>query len=511
MKVKTALISVSDKTGLIEFAKELSENNVKIISSGGTHKAITEAGIKAIKVEEITKFPEMLDGRVKTLHPNIHAGILARRTPEHLKQIEEQGIEPIDLVVVNLYPFKETVTKETVKIEEAIEKIDIGGPTIIRAAAKNHESVGVVVDPTQYKKVLSDLKENNYELSEKMKKELCLEAFEHTAFYDATIATYLHKEFRGEKFSKTLSLGFEKSNILRYGENPHQEAAIYTNPLKQGNGIVDAIQLNGKELSFNNYNDTNGALELLKEFNETAVVIVKHANPCGVAIDENLSEAFRKALECDSTSAFGGIIALNKECDLETAKQITAFFNEVVIAPGYHANALEELKTKKNLRVLELKNMQKNQKGFDFKHVNGGLLVQDADTIGSEKWENKSEVETDSQTIKDMEFAWKVIKHMKSNAILLVKNNATIGLGIGQTSRVGAAEIAIRQAGEKCKDSILASDAFFPFKDSIELAAKHKVKAVVEPGGSIKDDEVIAEAKKENISLFFTGERHFRH
>jgi len=523
MKVKTALISVSDKRGLVEFAKELSANDVKIISSGGTHKAITDAGIDAIKVEEVTKFPEMLDGRVKTLHPNLHGGILARRTPEHLKQLEEHGIGLIDLVVVNLYPFKETVTRRNaggtshppsegaVAIEEAIEKIDIGGPTIIRAAAKNHESVGVVVDPSQYGKVLKNLKENAFELSKEMKRNLALEAFEHTAFYDATISRYLNKEFKGEKFPQNLSLGFEKTSMLRYGENPHQEATIYTYPLRQGNGVVDCIQLNGKELSFNNYNDANGAIELLKEFGEPCAVIVKHTNPCGVAVDEKLSMAFKKALECDPLSAFGGIIALNRECDLDTAKQITAFFNEVVVAPGYSSEALKELKSKKNLRVLELKNMNANEKSFDFKHVNGGLLVQDADSINAWKWEEKTGTNADEKTKKDLEFAWKVIKHTKSNAILLVKNMATIGLGIGQTSRVGAGEIAVRQAGEKSKASVMASDAFFPFKDSIELAAKAGVNAIVQPGGSLNDTEVIEEAKKKGISLFFTGERHFRH
>ncbi|MFH1391924.1 MAG: bifunctional phosphoribosylaminoimidazolecarboxamide formyltransferase/IMP cyclohydrolase [Candidatus Diapherotrites archaeon] len=511
MKIKSALISVSDKTGLVEFAKELASNGVKIISSGGTFKKLEEAGVKAVTVDSVTGFPEMLDGRVKTLHPKLHGGILAKRTPEHLKQLKEQNIETIDLVVVNLYPFRETISKENVSIEEAIENIDIGGPTIIRAAAKNNESVGVIVDPSQYEKVLADLKKNDFSLSEKMKKDLAIEAFEHTAFYDATISNYLNKKLKGKKFPQKLTLGFEKKSSLRYGENPHQEAAVYESSLKEGSGIIDAEQLNGKELSFNNYNDTNAAIELSKEFDQTAVVIVKHANPCGVAIGKELEETFKRALECDSESAFGGIIVLNKECDLATAKQITSFFNEVVVAPGYSRDALEELKSKKNLRILKLENMAKNLQTLNFKHVKGGLLVQDEDRIGCEKWENKSGIKVGKEVTDDLLFGWKVVKHVKSNAIVLVKNQATIGIGVGQTSRVKAAEQAIKQAGNKTKDCSLASDAFFPFKDSIELAAKAGIKAIVEPGGSVKDDEVIAEAKKQKISLYFTGERHFKH
>ncbi|MAG17875.1 MAG: bifunctional phosphoribosylaminoimidazolecarboxamide formyltransferase/inosine monophosphate cyclohydrolase [Candidatus Diapherotrites archaeon] len=511
MKIKSALISVSDKTGLVEFAKELASNGVKIISSGGTFKKLEEAGVKAVTVDSVTGFPEMLDGRVKTLHPKLHGGILAKRTPEHLKQLKEQGIETIDLVVVNLYPFKETISKENVKIEEAIENIDIGGPTIIRAAAKNYDSVGVVVDPAQYQKVLADLKKNNFELSDLMKKELSIEAFEHTAFYDATISNWMNKRLKGEKFPQKLTLGFEKISSLRYGENPHQEACVYGSPLKSNSGIIGTEQLNGKELSFNNYNDTNAAIELSKEFDETCVVIVKHANPCGVAVGKELSETFKRALECDPTSAFGGVIVLNKECDIGTAKQITAFFNEVVVAPGYSPDALEELKSKKNLRVLKLENNGKSTQTFDFKHIKGGLLVQDEDQIGCEKWENKSGIKVEKKVTDDLLLGWKIVKHVKSNAIVLVKNNATIGIGVGQTSRVKAAEQAIKQAGKKTKDCSLASDAFFPFKDSIELAAKAEVKAIVEPGGSIKDEEVIEEAKKQKISLYFTGERHFKH
>ena len=382
---------------------------------------------------------------------------------------------------------------------------------MIRAAAKNHESVGIVVDPLQYEKVLNNLNENKFDLSIEMKKELAIEALEHTAFYDATISRYLNKELKGKKFPQQLSLGFEKAKVLRYGENPHQEATLYKKPFRDGSGIVDAEQLNGKELSFNNYNDANACLELVKEFDLAACVIVKHANPCGVAIGESIEAAFTKALKCDPVSAFGGIMALNRECDLPTAKLITSFFNEVVMAPSYNEKALEELKTKKNLRILVVKNMESKAKEFDFKHINGGLLVQDADFIGYKEWKNASGINADIGTIKDLEFGWKVVKHVKSNAIVLVKDKATVGIGVGQTSRVDATDQAIRKAGKKVMGSVLASDAFFPFKDSIELAAAAGIKAIVEPGGSVKDEDVIAEAKKQGMILFFTGERHFKH
>ncbi len=510
MKVKTALISVSDKTGLLDFAKRLEKLGVKIISSGGTWKALNEAGIKAVKVEDFTGFPEMLDGRVKTLHQKIHAGILAKRNKEHLAEMKKHSLETIDLVAVNLYPFRETVSKQNVSLEEAIENIDIGGPTMIRAAAKNFESVGVVVEHAQYEKVLREL-ETKGELSEQLKKELCLEAFQHTAFYDSMVSQYLSKKFSGPRFPEKLSLGFEKAGRLRYGENPHQEAALYKNPLENGN-LIDAEQLNGKELSFNNYGDANAAIAIAREFQEPCAVIVKHANPCGVATAQKLSDAFRKALECDPESAFGGIIALNKKCDIETARQITAFFNEVVIAPAeYDANALQELKAKKNLRVLRLKTSGKTALELDFRHISGGLLAQENDSIRALQWENKSGIEPGKEYLNDLEFAWKIVRHVKSNAIVLAKNNATIGIGAGQTSRVKAVRQALEQADVKAHGAVLASDAFFPFKDSIELIAKAGIKAVVEPGGSIKDEEVIAEAKKLGIALYFTGERHFRH
>ncbi len=511
-RIKTALISVSDKTGLLEFARELAKNSVKIISSGGTYKALQDAGIECSKVEEITGSPEMLDGRVKTLHPKIHAGILAKRSKDHLAQIKKHGIEPIDLVVVNLYPFKETVSKKNVKLEDAIENIDIGGPTIIRGAAKNHESVGVVVESTQYEKVLSDLKANGFALSEKMKKELCVEAYQHTAQYDALVSNYLAQKYETEMFPQKLTLGYEKAASLRYGENPHQKAALYKSPANISGSLPDAKQLNGKELSYNNYLDADSAIAIAREFKEPCAVIIKHTNPCGVAVAKKLSVAFQKAYECDSLSAFGGIIALNRKCDIETAKKITSFFNEVIIAPAYEKDALEELKKKQNLRVLTLDGLERaaNPK-LTCRPIDGGLLVQESDAEGKQDWENKSGINVSKETMADLEFGWKIVKHVKSNAIALVKNQATVGIGMGLTSRVDATELALKKAGERSKGSVMASDAFFPFKDNIELASKSGIVAAVEPGGSVKDEEVISEAKKRNIALFFTGVRHFRH
>ncbi|HLC79157.1 MAG TPA: bifunctional phosphoribosylaminoimidazolecarboxamide formyltransferase/IMP cyclohydrolase [archaeon] len=509
MKIKTALISVSDKTGIVDFAKELSKNGVKIISSGGTFAALEKAGIPCTKVEDVTGFPEMLEGRLKTLHPKLHGGILAKRNKDHLGQLKAQGIEQIDLVVVNLYPFKDTVLKGS-KIDEAIENIDIGGPALIRAAAKNFESVGVIVDPTQYPKVLEDLKANKFELSEKMKKELCIEAFEHTAFYDSLVCAHLRREFNGDQFPSKLTLGFEKLQSLRYGENPHQLAVLYKNPLLANGSLIQTRQLNGKELSFNNYLDANAAIQIVREFDEPCAAIIKHANPCGVAIAKDISEAFKKAFECDSTSAFGGIIALNKKCDLKTAKQITSFFNEVVIAPAYEKDALTELCTKKNLRVLELK-VEKTKDQMDYKYIEGGLLAQLADSTNESEWKNASGIKAQKDSFSDLKFANKVAAHVKSNAIVIAKNGATIGIGGGLTSRIDATELAIKKAAKNAKGASLASDGFFPFKDSIQTAASAGIIAIVEPGGSLKDEEVVAFAKEKSIALYFSGIRHFKH
>lgn len=513
-KVKTAIVSVSDKSGLAEFARELSKNGVKIISSGGTYEFLKKAGINAVKVEEITGFPEMLGGRVKTLHPKIHAGILARREKGHLAQLKKHGIGTIDLVVVNLYPFRETIAKKSFKHGEAIENIDIGGPAMIRAAAKNHGNVGVVVEPSQYAKVLADLSENGFALSEKMRNELCAEAFGHTAFYDAMVAEYLRARYSMENFPGKLALGFVKAGALRYGENPHQKGALYTDAIPKG-GIAAASQLNGKGLSFNNYLDLDAAVSIVSDFSEPCAAIVKHSNPCGVATAAALGDAFRKAHESDSLSAFGGIIALNRKCDAQTARQITSFFNEAVIAPAYEKNALEELKRKQNLRVIEMPDIAQKMaesRGLDLRQISGGLIAQEKDSAaGHAKWSKVAGPEAGKETLRDLEFAWKVAGKVKSNAIVIVKGRATVGIGGGLTSRVDAVELALKKAGEKAAGATLASDGFFPFKDSIELAARAGIMAIVEPGGSLKDSEVSEEAGRHGISLFFTGERHFRH
>ncbi len=508
-KVKTALISVSDKTGIIDFAKELENLGIKILSTGGTFKALQKAGIKVQEVSDYTKFPEIMNGRVKTLHPKIHGGILALRNNEkHLAQAKENKIEFIDLVVINLYPFKETIQKNS-SFSECIENIDIGGPAMVRSAAKNHEFVGIITSPLQYKKVLTELKSKG-ELTLELKQELALKAFELTAFYDSMISNYLNKQFNSG-FPEKLSLSFKKISSLRYGENSHQKASVYFELNNKGT-LTDIEILNGKEMSFNNYFDADSALSLAKEFSEPAAVIVKHANPCGAAISSKLEDAFEKALDSDRQSAFGGIIALNKKVNLATAKKITSFFNEVVLAPDFDSNALQELKTKKNLRVIKVNNFNSETKGFDFKRIKGGLLLQEFDDkIISENELNFASIKKPSkEQTEELLFAWTVAKYVKSNAIVISQNKGTIGLGIGQTSRVKAVKQALEQAKEKMVNAVLASDGFFPFPDSIELLPK-EITAVIQPGGSIKDKEVISAANKKRIPLVLTGTRHFRH
>lgn len=515
MKIRTALISVSDKTGAIEFAKALNALGIKIISTGGTAKQLSGAGIKVVKIDEITKFPECLDGRVKTLHPFIHAGILAERNKkEHMETLKKFGIEAIDIVAVNLYPFKKTISNENVKIEDAIENIDIGGPTMVRAAAKNYKDVAVIVSPERYTQVINEIKEKG-EVGIETKKQLCKEAFEHTAKYDAMVSSYLREKFSEELFPKELTLGFEKAFETRYGENPHQKGALYKEPLSEKNSIVNAEMLWGKELSFNNVYDSDAAIRLVQEFSEPCVAIVKHNNPCGAACGKKIGEAFRKAYECDNLSAFGGVIAMNRECDLETAKQVTAFFNEIVIAPAYAKDAFNELATKKNLRILLLPgiNEKNRRRQLDIKKVNSGILVQEKDDypLKEENLKIKSMRKPSAEEIRDMLFAWRIVKHVKSNAIVLAKNNATIGIGAGQMSRVNSVEFAIKQAGEKARECVMASDAFFPFRDSIDKAAKAGITAIIETGGSVKDEEVISAADEKGITLAFTGIRHFKH
>ncbi|TYQ15937.1 UNVERIFIED_CONTAM: phosphoribosylaminoimidazolecarboxamide formyltransferase/IMP cyclohydrolase [Acetivibrio alkalicellulosi] len=512
---KRALISVSDKTGIVELAKELDSIGVEIISTGGTAKVLSDNGIKVINISDITGFPECLDGRVKTLHPNVHGGILAmRNNEEHIKQIKDLGIDPIDIVVINLYPFKETILKGNVQLEEAIENIDIGGPTMLRAAAKNYQDVVVVVDPSDYSIVLNELKSSK-EISVKTKFKLAYKVFEHTSHYDTLIAKYLRDKIGEEQFPQTLSLTFEKVQDMRYGENPHQKAVFYKEIGANIGNITSAKQHHGKELSYNNINDANGALELLKEFDQPTVVAVKHANPCGVASGKDIYEAYIKTYEADPVSIFGGIIAANREIDEKTAEEINKIFVEIVIAPSYSQGALEILSKKKNIRILELDNIAtKLPEGtYDMKKVAGGLLVQnynnqlfDMDDIKyvTDKKPTKEELE-------DMVFAMKVVKHTKSNGIAIAKDKQSVGIGPGQLNRIMAAKIAIEYGGEKCKGAILASDAFFPFPDCVEAAYKAGITAIIQPGGALKDQESIDACNKYGIAMVFTGMRHFKH
>lgn len=513
MAVKRALISVSDKTGVTEFARGLWELGIEIISTGGTAKALQEAGIPVTYVSDVTGFPEILDGRVKTLHPAIHGGILARRNPEHSKQIEEHNIKPIDIVAVNLYPFKETVAKPGVTLEEAIENIDIGGPTLVRAAAKNHQDVIIVVSPDRYSQILETLKSGEVPLQ--FRQELALEAFTHTASYDAAISSYLGGIIKPENaFPETFHLSVQRKQLLRYGENPHQQAAFYQDNSIQGPCVASAKQLHGKELSYNNILDLNSALELVREFSDPACVIIKHNNPCGTACAEAPVDAYRLAYETDPVSAFGGIVAFNRPVDKASAEEMAQIFLEAVIAPSFNADALEVLKAKENLRLLEtgdLNTMSTDR--LDIRKVNGGLLLQDADreVIDPKKLRAVTEKKPSDELMQDILFTMTVVKHVKSNAIVVAKNRRVLGVGAGQMNRVGSARIALEQAGEKANGAILASDAFFPFRDTVDQAARAGIKVIVQPGGSVRDDQSIQAANEHGIIMVFTGMRHFKH
>lgn len=515
---KRAIISLSDKTGALDFARGLCELGYEIISTGGTAKHLTEGGVPVTQISDVTGFPECLDGRVKTLHPAIHAGILAMRSnPDHMAQLERLGIGTIDIVAVNLYPFKATILRDEVTLEEAIENIDIGGPTMIRAAAKNWQDVAVIVDPADYEAVLDELRDTG-EVSGETKLRLAAKVFEHTAQYDALIAGYLRRQAGIEGFTQALTLTFEKVQDMRYGENPHQAAAFYREIGRGLDGtIAFAEQLWGKELSYNNVNDANGALDMLKEFgNELpCVVAVKHANPCGVAVAPTLHEAYMKAYEADPVSIYGGIVAANRPIDKATAEEMVKIFLEIVIAPGFTPEALEVLKTKPNLRLLRLPAAaEPYQSGtLDMKKVAGGLLVQELDAELYDDADVKvvTEAQPTPEQLYDMKFGMKVVKHVKSNAIVLVKDGMTVGIGPGQTNRVTALELAIKYAGERARGSVLASDAFFPFDDCVELAAKHGIAAIVQPGGSIRDADSISACNKYGIPMVFTGKRHFKH
>ncbi len=514
--MKKALISVSDKTGVAQFAAGLVELGFEILSTGGTARALREAGVNVTDVAAVTGFPEMMDGRVKTLHPAIHGGLLARRdVPEHLEAIAAQNIAPIDVVCVNLYPFEATVAKPDVTLEDAVENIDIGGPSMVRSAAKNYAAVAIVVDPTDYESVLDGLK--NGTLNESERKALAVKAYAHTAAYDAAITRYLS----GEKFPQSLRLPFEKKQDLRYGENPHQAAAFYAEPRAEKGTLATARQLHGLALSFVNLFDLDGAWNLVNEFDEAAACIVKHANPCGAAIAETLSEAFAKARDADPISRFGGIIACNRTVDAATAQEIIikGSMYHAIIAPSYDDEALELLKNRSgwgaDLRILSTEGALLPSGGFDYKRVSGGLLIQEADTHASTISAADLKIVTQrapsDEEIADLLFAWKCVKHVKSNAIAIAKNGVMIGAGAGQMNRVNSVELALQQAGENATGAVLASDAFFPFDDGPAAAAKAGIKAIIQPGGSNRDADSIALCDRENIAMVFTGARHFKH
>ncbi len=512
--VKRALLSVSDKTGIVELATALNQMGVELISTGGTERVIKEAGIPVKNISEITNFPECLDGRVKTLHPVVHGGILAMRdNPDHMSQLESLDITPIDMVVINLYPFKETIAKPDVAFEDAIENIDIGGPTMLRSAAKNHKDVIVVVDPSDYEGIVEVLKTEG-DVSADKHYELALKVFEHTAHYDAMIAGYLRQNANLEPFGETLTVTYEKVQDLRYGENPHQVAAFYKEPLMVKGTLADAEQLHGKALSFNNINDTNGAMALIKEFTEPTVVGAKHASPCGVGTGYDIHSAYIKAYECDPQSIYGGIIVANRPIDLKTAQEISKIFVEIVIAPDFEADAFAVLSQKKNVRLLKCPAISEpvSAGARDMKKVLGGLIIQDVDR---ELLEGELQVVTEriptKKELEELKFAWKVVKHAKSNAIVVSKEGQTLGIGQGQVSRVWASQNAVRQSNSPVKGAVLASDAFFPFADALEAAAKEGITAIIQPGGSIRDQEVIDAANAYGIAMVFTGMRHFRH
>ncbi len=513
---KRALISVSDKRGIVDFAKSLIDLGFEIISSSGTAKVLKENGIPVVEVSQITGFPEIMGGRVKTLHPKIHGGLLAvRDNPDYMKQLEEQGIQPIDVVAINLYPFEETV-KRGADLDEIIENIDIGGPAMVRASAKNHKFVTIIVDPDDYDFVIEELKENG-ETSLETRRKLALKAFRHTAFYDSVISSVLNEKFDiNEKFPYELSIPVRKKTSLRYGENPHQEASLYVSPVEyNGFSISESEVLHGKEMSYNNFLDVEAAVNLVKEFEETACVIVKHNNPCGVAIGETQEKAYREALSRDPKSAFGGIVAFNRPVNMETAKALIEIFLEVVVAPDFEEDAFSFLiEKKKNLRLVKVRNFDKKPVGLDYRRISGGLLLQDRDLKLYKDWNIVTKRKPTDKEVEDLLFALKVVKHVKSNSVVIAKNKATVGIGPGQTSRVDSLETAVKKAKEfgfSTDGAVLASEAFFPFRDSIDEAAKHGIRAIVQPGGSIRDPEVIEAADEHGIAMIFTGMRHFKH
>ncbi|MFH0877455.1 MAG: bifunctional phosphoribosylaminoimidazolecarboxamide formyltransferase/IMP cyclohydrolase [Candidatus Omnitrophota bacterium] len=521
VKVKRALISVSDKTGIVDLAKVLSSFGVEIISTGGTARALKEAGIPVVEMSDYTGFPEMLDGRVKTLHPKIHGGLLSLRdNADHMKQIAEHAIGLIDMVVVNLYPFEKTIQKEGVHLEEAIENIDIGGPSMLRSASKNYRSVAVVSSAKFYPAIIEELKKNKGSITDPTLAMLAVEVFKLTSCYDGAIAQYLSVKLTGKQepqgeLPQTLNLNFKKVSSLRYGENPHQKAALYQDEARLTPSLITARQLHGKELSFNNYLDLHAALDIVRDFKNPASCVIKHNNPTGVAEASDLAKAFADAWATDSLSAFGGIVGFNRKVDQAVAKKILkSGFLECILAPGYEGMALEILKGKKNMRLLQACfDIPKSKTEVDLKKIDGGLLVQepDLDDFKAEDLKVATKTKPTQKQLASLLFAWSVVRHVKSNAIVLAQGTKTVGIGMGQTSRVDSVHLAIKRAGKKSKGSVMASDAFFPKADNIALAKKAGVKAIIQPGGSISDDEVIAACNKAKIAMVFTGVRHFKH
>ncbi len=508
------LISVSDKTGIVDFSRSLKQLGCDIISTGGTARLLSEHDVDVIAIDDVTHFPEMLDGRVKTLHPKIHGGLLARRDlKDHMDTCKEHGIELIDLVVVNLYPFESTIAKADVSVPEAIENIDIGGPSMIRSAAKNYAAVGVVVSPGRYSRVIQELKDNSGQLTSSFKEELAAEAFSHTAYYDSIIAQYFNQTVleTTDHFSESLAKGYTKETGLRYGENPHQAAAVYRDSSQQSRYAFN--QLQGKALSYNNYIDLDAAYELVKEFELPAAVVIKHTNPCGVAVSDLISSAYQSAHDADPLSAFGSIVGLNRAVDESTARSVSQTFVEAIIAPSFDSGALEILKEKKNLRLITVSFNGNTQPAKLIRPVFDRLLVQDANeaTVDQDKLKVVTKSQPTSHLMNDLHFAYTVVKHVKSNAIVLAKDGVIVGVGAGQMSRVKSVEIAIEKAGELAKGAVLASDAFFPFSDSVDLAAKAGVSSIIQPGGSKRDSDSIQACDQHGLSMVFTGLRHFKH
>jgi len=516
-KVSRALISVSDKSGAVDFAAGLAELGVEILSTGGTAKLLRESGLTVRDVSDVTGFPEMLDGRVKTLHPKVHGGILAiRSNPHHQKQVAEHHIEFIDLVAVNLYPFEKAAAKPGVTLEELIENIDIGGPSMIRSAAKNFRDVTVVVDAQDFSPVLTELRANHGNISRETRARLARKAFATTAAYDGAISTTLQRWANGGSLPERLHLNYRKTMDLRYGENPHQRAALYVDPGAGGRGLASARQLQGKELSFNNLVDLEASWRLVKEFDEPTTVIVKHTNPCGVGSAATLRESYQRALDVDPVSAFGSVIAFNRPLDAETAEAMSKLFVEAVVAPGYEPAALERLGEKKNLRLLDLGTASGDEEGLQLKAVGGGLLVQSPDTLGAraQEWKCVTHRQPTESEMRGLIFAWRVVKHVKSNAIVYAREGVLVGVGAGQMSRVDSVKLGAAKARElkhPLEGTVVASDAFFPFPDGVEEAARAGAVAVVQPGGSVRDQDVIEAANRLGLAMMFTGARHFRH